>query len=486
MYPLPMKLNHDQCYAIIESRDARFDGRFYTAVKTTGIYCRPICSARSPLSKNVSFYHTAAAAAKAGFRPCLRCRPEASPGMADWLDTSELVSRGLRLINEGVFDQFGASGLADRLHISPRHLQRLFVQYLGVSPVAVAQTRRALFARKLIIETTLPMTEVAFSAGYKSIRRFNDAIRATYGNAPTAYRKLMEKRDKRQPSSIIQLKLTYRPPYDWASFFQFIEARAIPSVEWMDGLRYARTVRFGEQTGVIEFVPLPEKNSLLLKIPVNLSASLLSIVEQTRRFFDLRADPLKIEHHLMQDAHFSQRIDFRHGLRVPGAWNGFELAVRTILGQQITVKAATTMAGRLVEAFGESLPEGTTAHKAYIFPTPNSLLDADLTALGIIRQRAAAIQGLAQRVVDGRLQWRTHADIGEVIDSLVAIPGIGKWTANYIAMRALNEPDAFPAGDLILRRAFGVETEKEMMDSAEAWRPWRAYAAMQLWHGYKK
>ncbi len=486
-----MKFNHDQCYAIIKSRDARFDGRFFTAVKTTGIYCRPICPARKPLSKNVQFYPTAAAAAKDGFRPCLRCRPESSPGMADWLDRSDLVSRGVRLIDEGVFDQHGAVGLASRLHVSSRHLQRLFVQHLGASPVSVAQTRRALFARKLIKETTLPMTEIAFSAGYKSIRRFNAAIQATYGSSPTEYRKFLENENKAQHDSTIQLTLSYRPPYDWEAFFQFVKMRAIPGVEWVNGLEYARTVCFDGKMGVVRIRPLPTKNKLLLNVPINLSAHLLAISEKARRFFDLRADPVEIERHLQQDSLLTTQINLRSGLRVPGAWDGFELAVRAILGQQISVKAATTLSGRVAQTFGEPLPDSTIDQPAYIFPSPARLIEADLGSVGIIRQRAHAIQELAQRVQNGAVLWSTHVGLDEVIESLIAIPGIGRWTANYIAMRALNEPDAFPAGDLILRRIMSEQNSKtisepQLKEIAEQWRPWRAYAAMQMWAGYVK
>ena len=335
-----MKFNHDQCYAIIKSRDARFDGRFFTAVKTTGIYCRPICPARKPLSKNVQFYATAAAAAKAGFRPCLRCRPESSPGMADWLDSSDIVSRGVRLIDEGVFDEAGVAGLAARLHVSSRQLQRLFNQHLGATPVAVAQTRRALFARKLIKETTLPMTEIALSAGYKSIRRFNATIKATYGNSPTAYRKLLDDDGRKaaftkEQASFIELRLTYRPPYDWDAFFQFMRARAIPGVEWVDGWDYSRTISIGGKSGVVVIRPLPSKNSLLLKVPIHLSGELLQIVEKIGRCFDLGADPLEIDRYLRQDTELVSRITLRPGLRVPGSWDGFELAVRTILGQHV-------------------------------------------------------------------------------------------------------------------------------------------------------
>ncbi|HFC11322.1 MAG TPA: DNA-3-methyladenine glycosylase 2 family protein, partial [Anaerolineae bacterium] len=447
-----MNLTHAQCYEIVKSRDARFDGRFFTAVKTTGIYCRPICPARRPLAKNVQFYATAAAAAKAGFRPCLRCRPESSPGMEDWLDRSELVSRAVRLIDEGVFDASGATGLASHLHISPRQLQRLFGQHLGASPVAVAQTRRALFARKLIKETNLPMTEIAFSAGYKSVRRFNAAILATYGNSPREFRKFLENPSKRGHTSTIQLSLSYRPPYDWEACLQFMAARAIPSVESVEGRQYRRTIAVDGKLGVLEIRPNPPKNSLQLTLPIQLASALLTIVEKVRRLFDLRAAPLKINAHLQQDLRLTEQIDLRSGLRVVGAWDGFECAVLAILCQQNDLPTATHLAGQLAQTFGTALGDVEPTELSFVFPEAGRLISADLSKIGISQQNAAAIQALAQRVADGRIQWNTHADLDKAIEKLTAISGISMGAAQQIAMHALNEPDAFSAENITLRR----------------------------------
>jgi AraC family transcriptional regulator, regulatory protein of adaptative response / DNA-3-methyladenine glycosylase II len=475
-----MKLNHDQCYTIIKSRDERYDGRFFTGVLTTGIYCRPICPAPRPKTENVRFFVTAAAAEEAGLRPCLRCRPESSPGTPDWCGTSATVNRALRLIGEGVMDAYGLPAVAERLHVGPRQLRRLFGQHLGASPITVAQNRRLLFAKKLITETTLPMTEIAFSAGFSSIRRFNDALQKVYGRPPTVLRK-----EETRPlgQGHLQLKLAYRPPYDWAAILNFLGARAIPGVALVEGNGYRRTAKIGEAIGLIRVEHDPAKHSLLLTISPSLSRGLIQIVDRMRALFDLQADPMEIGNHLGQDARLSPLVVQRPGLRVPGAWDGFETAVRAILGQQVSVKGATTLSGRLAAACGDPVETGE-AGLTHLFPTPQQVCTADLSGLGLTGQRIVAVQTLARAVRDGELVLATAVSLDDLIGQLLQLPGIGDWTAHYIAMRVFGEPDAFPAGDLVLRKVVGNGTAvsaKQLRQTAESWRPWRAYAAMHLW-----
>jgi AraC family transcriptional regulator of adaptative response / DNA-3-methyladenine glycosylase II len=477
-----MELNHEQCYAILKSRDERYDGRFFAGVLTTGIYCRPICPAPKPKAENVRFFVTAAAAEESGLRPCLRCRPESSPGTPDWCGTSATVNRALRLIGEGVLDEHGLPELASRLHVGPRQLRRLFVQHLGASPIAVAQNRRILFAKKLISETTLPMTEIAFSAGFSSIRRFNDAMQGAYGRPPTALRK-----EDAQPidQAHLQLRLAYRPPYDWEDILQFLGTRAIPGVELVDDQSYRRTAKIGEAMGLIQVENEAPKHHLLLTISPAFSRGLIQIVDRVRTLFDLRADPMEIAGHLQGDARLSPLVQRRPGLRLPGAWDGFEVAVRAIVGQQVSVKGATTLIGRLAAACGNPIETGVTG-LTHLFPTPQELSTANLSGLGLTGKRIAAIQALATAVRDGRLALGTALSLDDIIQQLIQLPGVGDWTAHYMAMRAFGEPDAFPAGDLVLRKAVGngkAVTPRQLRQLAEPWRPWRAYAAIQLWTG---
>jgi AraC family transcriptional regulator of adaptative response / DNA-3-methyladenine glycosylase II len=479
-YAWDMELNHEHCYAIVKSRDERYDGRFFTGVLTTGIYCRPICPAPRPKAENVRFFVTAAAAEEAGLRPCLRCRPESSPGTPDWCGTSDIVNRALRLISEGMMDEYDLPELASRLHVGPRQLRRLFGQHVGASPITVVQNRRVLFAKKLITETTLPMTEIAFSAGFSSIRRFNDVMQKVYGRSPTTLRK---EGSQPRPQAQLQLRLAYRPPYDWETLLQFLGARAIPGVEWVEEQQYQRTVKIGETVGTIRVEQQPQKNSLLLTISPNLSRGLIQIVDRVRSLFDLRADPMEIGDYLAQDGRLAPLVQRRPGLRVPGAWDGFEVAVRAILGQQVSVRGATTLAGRLVAAYGEAV-ETAKPHLTHLFPTPEQLSEAELTGLGLTGQRMRAIQVLARTVRDGELLLGTAVSLDDLIKQLIQLPGIGEWTAHYMAMRVFGEPDAFPAGDLVLRKMVGNGTAasaKVLQQVAESWRPWRAYAAMHLW-----
>ncbi len=485
-------LDQDACYRALRTRDARFDGRFFTAVRSTGIYCRPICPARTPRRENCIFVPCAAAAQEQGYRPCLRCRPEASPGTPAWLGTSATVSRALRLIADGVLDNGGVEELSERLGVGDRHLRRLFMQHLGASPVAVAQTRRILFAKKLIDETALPMTEIAFGSGFASIRRFNDAIKKTYGKNPSELRRAgAETAAADNPD--LNLILPYRAPYEWRSMLSYLGGRATPGVEAVSGDRYLRTITLtgarGEVSGIVEVGSVKGSDHLLARIRLSDTAVLIQVAERLRRIFDLGADPGAIRSQLRGDKTLERAVADAPGLRVPGSWSGFELAVRAVLGQQVSVKGATTLAGRVARSYGRALeisdPAGEEAGLTHEFPSPRVLADSDLTEVGVIRARAQAIRSLARAVADGRIDLDVSRGLDETVEELQALPGIGEWTAQYIAMRALREPDAFPAGDLGLQRALQNgprrPSAKQVRERAESWRPWRAYAAMHLW-----
>ncbi len=485
-----MELDPHTCYRALRTRDARFDGRFFTAVRSTGIYCRPICPALTPKRENCTFLPSAAAAQEQGYRPCLRCRPESSPGTPTWLGTSAAVSRGVRLIAAGALDLGNVEDLAARLGMGPRHLRRLFFQHLGASPIAVAQTQRIHFAKKLIDETRLPMAEIALAAGFSSVRRFNDAIRSSYRRAP---RELRRPAPGANHGPGLALQLAYRPPLGWARLAGYLGGRATPGVESVRGRAYRRTVRVGQDQGWIEVRPLAGQHALLAKLHLSGSAELVAAAERVRRIFDLGAEPREIGACLGRDRRIGPLWKRIHGVRVPGAWDGFELAVRAVLGQQVTVKGATTLAGRLAAAHGAPLPAaaGCPAELRWLFPQPEVLARADLGRIGLPRARAQTIAHLARAVAAGELSLEPSAPYEETIERLRALPGIGDWTAQYIAMRALRHPDAFPSGDLGLRQALANGSGQrpsavELEEIADAWRPWRAYAAMCLWLGGRK
>ena len=486
-----MNLDRNICYLAARSRDARFDGKFFIAVVTTGVYCRPVCPAPTPRLENVRFVACAAAAEEAGFRPCLRCRPETSPWTPAWLGASATVSRALRLISEGALDEGSVDELAGRLGIGERHMRRLFIEHLGASPVAVAQTRRTHFAKKLIDETALPIAEVAYSSGFASLRRFNDAFRKAYGRSPSEWRKSKVKTNGSSGESRLSLKLPYRAPLDWLSLVRFLRARAIPGVESIDDSAYRRTVRIGEASGVIEVRPVEGQRHLLLSVPPELSRSVALIAERVRRLFDLKADPAEISGHLANDPSLTAAVEAYPGLRVPGTWDAFEIGVRAILGQQVSVMAATTLSGRLVEAYGTALPGDAQNGLPWLFPGPERLSRVTVSKVGLPSKRAEAIRQFARAVHRGEVVLSSSAGLEATVEKLISLPGIGPWTAHYIAMRALGEPDAFPSSDLILRRAAAnrrgqTVSEAELLERAEAWRPWRAYAALYLWTAYAK
>jgi len=481
-----MELDPDRCYRALRTRDARFDGRFFTAVRSTGIYCRPICPAPTPKRENCIFVPCAAAAAERGFRPCLRCRPEASPGTPAWLGTSSTVSRALRMIDDGALDNGDVGAFAERLGIGERQLRRLFVQHLGAAPIAVAQTRRVLFAKRLIDDTDLPMTEIALAAGFSSIRRFNDAIRKTYGMPPRALRRRRAARGAGSDTCDLAFHFAYRPPLDWDALTRFLEVRAIPGVESVCGGSYRRTFGFDAGRGTLAVEPDPERPLLRARLRFEGAVPLQEISERIRRIFDLTADPSTILSDLERSPTLRRAARAHPGIRVPGAWDGFELAVRAILGQQVSVRGATTLSGRLASRFGTHAEFGDeTSDLCTIFPSPAVVAEADVAAIGIPRNRAEAIRGLGRAFADGSLALDAADDLDSLIFRLKELPGIGDWTAHYIAMRAAHEPDAFPASDLGLRRSLSSDgrpaTEAALRNAAQDWRPWRAYAAMLLW-----
>lgn len=504
-----MLLDHDACYRALRTRDARFDGRIFVGVRTTGVYCRPICPARCARRENVDFYASAAAAQEAGFRPCLRCRPECSPDLAAWKGTSSTVSRALALITDGALDgdDGDLEGLAARLGIGDRQLRRLFRRHLGASPIAVAQTRRVLLAKQLLHETRMNMTDVASAAGFGSLRRFNDTFRRLYARAPSELRRrATETADGDAAHAGLTLTLSYAPPYDWAGMMEFFAARAIEGVEIVEPQRYRRTISLDGVDGTIDVRPLEGRPALAATIRFPSVKALPTILARIRRMFDLGADIAAISRQLGEDAHLAPLVAARPGLRVPGAWDGFEMSVRAILGQQITVTGARRLAGKLVEHHGRRFPSAEAdrntraparrnaanpAHEprlTHVFPEPGLLVNADLAALGLPRSRAASLSALAACVVADPHLFRTDRSSEEAVSRLRELPGIGEWTAEYIAMRVLREPDAFPAADLGLLRAMagadGIRpSPRELLKRAEAWRPWRAYAAQHLWSG---
>jgi AraC family transcriptional regulator, regulatory protein of adaptative response / DNA-3-methyladenine glycosylase II len=465
------------------SRDPRFDGKFFIAVTSTGIYCRPICPVPSPKRANVRYYATAAAAAEAGFRPCLRCRPEVAPGTAAWLGTSALVQRALRLIQGGALDEESVERLAARLGIGPRHLHRLFVQHVGASPITVAQTRRLHFAKHLLDETTLPITEIALAAGFGSVRRFNHTFRKTYGRAPRELRRKRAHGLAVDAEDVIVLRLAFRPPYDWPQVFHFLAARAVPGVERVDERGYARTLIAGGRPAIVCVRPLDGERALELRVRGAAPGALFQVASTARRVFDLAADPQRIALAFERDARLAPLVRRRPGLRIPGAWDPFECAVRAVLGQQVSVKAGRTLAARLVARFGTPI-EGAADGLTHLFPGPDALAAADLEGLGLTRTRAAALSALARAACDDRLDFDAPAD--DVTAALETLPGLGAWTAQYVALRALGEPDAFPAADLVLRRMATANgrplTARALQARSEAWRPWRGYAVLHLWH----
>ncbi len=480
---VPTELDPAVCYRALQTRDARFDGRFYIAVMTTRIFCRPICPAPPAKFENCIFLPSAAAAHQMGFRPCLRCRPEVAPGVASWRGSANTISRALQLIAEGGLDDTDMEVFAERLGVGARHLRRLFERHLGASPISVLQTHRLLFAKKLIGETQLTMTDVALAAGYGSIRRFNDAFKKAYGATPSDLR--LRERRKAGNEQTLTLKLPFTAPYDWDATIDFLAAHAIAGVECVERDRYCRTFSLDGGHGIIEVRPAPRHDHLLVSIRTSNVVALGGVVARVRRLFDLDADIAAIDGHLAMHPLLARAVRERPGVRVPGAWDNFEATVRAMVDQQM---AKGELLDRLVASCETRLDDRDPAAPGephLLFPSAQTIAAAQLIDIGFTRPRAQSVQALAAAMAADPKLLRAYATLPETITTLRALPGIGPWTAQYISMRALRETDAFPETDPILLRAAATRgvppSPRELLKLSEAWRPWRAYAAMRLW-----
>lgn len=462
------------------TRDARFDGLFFTAVRTTGIYCRPVCPAPTPHARNVEYFPNAAAAASSGYRPCLRCRPEAAPGTPATRARSHLVAAALRMIDAGALDEATVAQLARRIGVGERHLRRLFVAELGAGPLEIAATRRLLFAKKLLTETRLPITDIAHASGFASLRRFNTAFLDSYGRAP----RVLRREEEAPTQGALTLRMPFRAPYDYQALLEFFARRAIVGIEHVDAQRYTRHFAIDGKAGTLSVSRIRGEDALALALDFPDATQLQTVCARVRRVFDTDADIATIDAQLARDPRLRAFVRKQPGQRLPGGWDGFEIAVRAVLGQQVSVAAARTLAARLVERFGTpaTLPNGKVLR---LFPTAQTLADADLTKIGLPRTRAATLNTIARAVCDRVVDFRPEQTLDAFVASWCELPGIGAWTAHYIAMRALGHPDAFPAADLVLRKMLGSNgsllSARAVEAIAEAWRPWRAYAVMRLW-----
>ena len=475
-------------YHALAARDSRFDGLFFVGVTSTDVYCRPICPARTPRQANCRFFRTPQEAEQDGFRPCLRCRPELAPGAAPIDDAQRIAQLIVQRLEEGLLDdKAGLEEIADQFELSSRQIRRIVQQELGVPPIQLLLTRRLLLAKQLLTETVLPITEVAFASGFSSLRRFNDAFTRRYGMPPTRLRKQAANGGAaaviQRPTSTLQL--AYRPPYDWPGILAFLAARALRGVELVTGSSYARTVRLGEATGWIRVTQSPKQRALVVEFTHTLTPVLPALLSRVRALFDLNARPDLIAGHLRKDGRLAAAVKANPGLRVPGAFNGFELGWRAILGQQVTVKAATTIASRFVNAFGEPIVT-PFAELDRLTPLPARVAAAgvdDVARHGIIAARCRSVIALADAQRSGGLclDGDAHHHPDDSIRRLMELPGIGQWTAQYIAMRALRWPDAFPTDDLALRNNLGGVTSQDAELLSQAWRPWRSYAVMHIW-----
>ena len=475
----------DACYELLVARDRRVDGVFFVGVSTTGIYCRPICPARTPRRSRCAFFSTAVQAEAAGFRACFRCRPELAPGNASVDKVDALVGRAIERIAEGALNDGSIDELAAELGVTARHLRRATAARLGVSPIDVGQSRRLALAKQLLHDTSLPITEVAFAAGFRSVRRFNALFAAKMGSPPKQLRSpvgdIQGSRNAKLLDSIV-LRLDYRPPYDWSRLLAFLRVRAIPGVECVADGAYRRVVAIGPYVGEIAVRPIAGLAALELEVAPALLPVAMTLVARVRRMFDLDARPDLIASALGRDRRFAPTFAARPGLRLPGTVEPFEAAIRALLGQQVSVAAATTLAGRFAAQFGTRIAPASEA-LSYTFPTPESVAAAGvdrIVKVGMPMVRAAAIHAFAHAVVDRRI-LHGPCDLEAFVAALVQLSGIGPWTAHYIAMRALHIPDAFPASDLGIQKALGTRSAKAAQAIAEAWRPYRSYAVMQLW-----
>lgn len=468
----------ERCYRAVAARDARFDGVFVTAVTSTGIYCRPSCPALTPKPSNVRFFRTAAAAQSEGFRACKRCRPDAAPGSPEWNARGDLVGRAMRLIADGAVDRDGVEGLAARLHYSPRHLHRQLVAELGAGPQAIARAHRAQTARILIETTSLPLSEVAFAAGFSSVRQFNETIMKVFAATPSALR-ARSKSARGAAGGDIVLRLALRRPFDSEWTFGFLGARAVPGVESGGSGSYRRSLRLPHSVAIVSLTP--EEGYVSCSLGLDDARDLVAAVERCRRILDLDADPIAIDDVLGADDILAPLVRARPGLRIPGAADGFEQAVRAVIGQQISISAATSITARLVQSFGKPLtrPAGDVTH---LFPEAETIAESDLKRIGIQSKKQGALRALATAVAGGSIALDPGADRAETTARLLEVPGIGPWTASYVAMRALGDPDAFMPSDLGVTHGLQrLGVARDPKDVARRWRPWRAYAQQHLW-----
>ncbi len=471
-----MELEFDACYRATRARDRRFDGRFFVAITTTHIYCRPICPARPPKRNHMRFYSNAAAAEAAGFRPCLRCRPERAPGLAPVDAVSRLLGAAMAGIEEHALSSARVGELAASLGVSERHLRRVTESELGVSPIALAQTQRLLLAKRLLRDTALSLTHIAFASGFGSVRRFNALFKSRYGLNPRAVRGSASRADG------LCVQLEFRPPLAWSHLLAYLRLRAIPGVEMVDATHYRRTVSVEEAVGWIEVSMHKSGTALNLQISPALGMRIGAVIARVKHLFDLGSAPAAVAELLRGDSILQSTVRRIPGLRVAGAFDGFELAVRTVLGQQISIKGASTVSGRWAAAFGAQIATPYPLLNR-LAPRPEDIADKhvdEIAALGMVGNRARCLIALARAVADRRVNLSLATNVEEQIEKLLSLPGIGPWTANYIAMRALHWPDAFPTGDLMLMRAANL-AQRQLERHADAWRPWRAYAAHYLW-----
>jgi AraC family transcriptional regulator of adaptative response / DNA-3-methyladenine glycosylase II len=481
------------CYRALQAHDTRFDGAFFIGVTTTGVYCRPICPARVPAAERCRFFRLAAEAERAGFRACFRCRPELAPGLfpdeelASVDAVARLVSAAAARIEAGYLNDASVDDLADELGVSSRHLRRSMEARLGVTPVELAQTKRLAIAKHLLEESVLPLAEIAFASGFASVRRFNALFRTRFGRPPSSVRREQPSPKREHGRDSIDLRLDYRPPFDWAALSTFLAGRAIPGVEAVSDGVYHRGVMIGRHSGWLTVRPDPKRNALRASVSLSLAPALTTVVARLRGLFDLDAQPSVIAEHLGRDAVLAPLVSARPGLRVPGAFDGFEMAVRAILGQQVSVAAATTLSGRLVRRFGARSSVAGGAGElglGWEFPRPSVLAAAsvdEISALGLPAARARTIRELSRAIAGEELRLSPEVDPGDAIERLSALPGVGPWTAHYIALRALRWPNAFPAADLGVRKALGVTSARAAEERAARWEPWRAYGVLHLW-----
>jgi AraC family transcriptional regulator of adaptative response / DNA-3-methyladenine glycosylase II len=460
----------ETCYRAVQGRDARFDGWFFTAVRTTGIYCRPSCPAVTPKRQNVTFYPSAAAAQRAGYRACRRCRPDATPGSPEWDVRGDLAGRALRLIGDGLVDRDGVDGLARRLGYSVRQVHRTLVAEVGAGPIALARSQRAQTARVLLENTALPAADVAFAAGFASVRQFNDTVRAVFATTPSGLRAAARGETAAEPGTLL-LRLPYRSPMDAAATLDFLGTRAIAGVEVWDGRELTRTIRAPHGPALVSLVPGGDR--VLCRVRLTDLRDLVTVTSRVRRLLDLDADPETVDAHLSTDRVVARLVRKRPGLRVPGCVDGFEMAVRAIVGQQVSVAGARTVLGRIVAEFGEPVFDGWR-----LFPSPAAL--AGSPALPVPKARARCVAAVAAAFASGALELDPGVDRDEAESALLALPGIGPWTAGYLRMRALGDPDVLLGTDLGVRRA-AAATGVDLTDSRPGLAPWRSYLTAQLW-----